>query len=236
MMKRTIYIFVTLCLLASCKQAPKPTEQESPLTKLEQLYQLPPDSVIPFFDLSGDSLTEFPDLSHYTIAQLNLSGNLLDTVDVHLLPKGLHELNISGNRFSKFPDLSHCNIDSLDLSHNQLSQLVYKRLPNGIRWLDMSHNCMSGIFCYGELTYGSIEKIEKVDLSYNKIRGLRLDSHSRGHDLRDEPFKDLVFMRKSDETGSGSWYLLELPADSLISYPHLDYNDKGVIAYVKSIA
>ena len=87
-----------------------------------------------------------------------------------------------------------------------------------------------------KLLLRSIEKIEKVDLSYNKIRGLRLDSHSRGHDLRDEPFKDLVFMRKSDETGSGSWYLLELPADSLISYPHLDYNDKGVIAYVKFIA
>ena len=74
-MKRTVYLFLALCLLASCKQAPKPTGQKRPLTKLEQLYRTRPDSAIFSYDLSNCGISEFPDLSRYTIKSLNLSGN-----------------------------------------------------------------------------------------------------------------------------------------------------------------
>ena len=66
--------------------------------KLERLHQISPDSVIAHYDLSGDSLKEFPDLSGYTIRSLDLSHNLLDTFVPRYLPTGLEKLDLSYNR------------------------------------------------------------------------------------------------------------------------------------------
>ena len=68
-------------------------------TKLEKLYLLPFDSVMNIYDLSNDSIVDFPDLSSYTIKSLNLSGNLLDTIIPHFLPKGLERMNLSNNKY-----------------------------------------------------------------------------------------------------------------------------------------
>lgn len=46
------------------------------LTKLEQLFLLPIDSVMCSYDLSNDSIMVFPNLSAYTIKALDLSGNM----------------------------------------------------------------------------------------------------------------------------------------------------------------
>ena len=76
-----IIIFIGLALLlASCKQEQKPEPVPEELTKLERLYRIRPDSVMKHYDLSNDSLTEFPDLSRYVISSLDLSHNLLDTI------------------------------------------------------------------------------------------------------------------------------------------------------------
>ena len=179
-MKRTIYIFVTLCLLASCKQAPKPTEQKRPLAKLEQLYRIRPDSVIPFFDLSGDSLTEFPDLSRYVIRSLDLSHNLIDTFIAERLPLGIEKLDLSHNSFSgdvhigvksdgKYFTIPHIAIPTLidlDFSHNSLWHLIV--YGASLRRLDVSYN--------DSLSYFDVDnQLQYLDVSYdNSLRRLAI--------------------------------------------------------------
>ena len=151
-MKRTVYFFLALCLLASCKQAPKPTEQKRPLAKLEQLYRIRPDSVIPFFDLSEDSLTEFPDLSRYVIRSLDLSHNLIDTFVAERLPLGIEKLDLSHN----------CFRDTLEigLKQNEKNEpFLYIEIPTLID-LDFSHNSLRYLIVYGSL-------LRRLDVSYN---------------------------------------------------------------------
>ena len=95
-MKNAGLIFFVLLFLLSCHAGSKKGTLEhvsvKKLTKLEHLFLLPSDSVINAYDLSNDSIVSFPDLSAYTIKTLNLSGNLLDTIIPHFLPKKLEIL------------------------------------------------------------------------------------------------------------------------------------------------
>ena len=61
---------------ASCTER-KAETPEPDSGKLEILRHVRPDSVMDYYDLSGDSLTEFPDLSRYVIRSLDLSYNRL---------------------------------------------------------------------------------------------------------------------------------------------------------------
>ena len=180
MMKRTFYSLLALCLLAGCKQASKPTEQERPLAKLEQLYRIRPDSVIPFFDLSGDSLTEFPDLSRYIIRSLDLSHNLIDTFVAERLPLGIEKLNLSHNCFrdsleiglkrdeknDPFLHIAIPTLTDLDFSHNSLRYLlVYNSL---LRRLNVSYNDSLSYFGVGN-------QLQYLDVSYdNSLRRLAI--------------------------------------------------------------
>ena len=95
--------------------------------QLERLYCVRPDSVMDYYDLSGDSLTEFPDLSRYVIRSLDLSHNRLDTIIPERLPLTLEE--------------------RLDLSHHRLEgelEVKKKSMPT-LRELDLSYNKLEGI-------------------------------------------------------------------------------------------
>ncbi len=131
--------------------------------KLERLHQISPDSVIAHYDLSGDSLKEFPDLSGYTIRSLDLSHNRLDTIIPERLPAGLEKLDLSHNRLEGevnvdidklWPpldelDLSYnmiqgihiynSRLEKLILAHNNLVEHVIVS-PYNLRYLDLSHN------------------------------------------------------------------------------------------------
>ena len=152
-MKRTIYILLTLCLLTGCRQAPKPVEQ--PLSKLEQLHRIRPDSVMEFFDLSNDSLTKFPDLSRYVIRSLDLSHNLLDTFIAERLPLGIEKLDLSHN----------CFRDTLEIGgikRNEKNELIPFRLiviPTLVD-LDLSHNSLRYLFVWGS-------SLRRLDVSHN---------------------------------------------------------------------
>ena len=61
------------------------------LTKLKKLFLLPYDSVMVHYDLSNDNVENFPNLSAFTIKSLDLSHNLLDTINPLFLPKGLEK-------------------------------------------------------------------------------------------------------------------------------------------------
>ena len=72
------------------------------LTKLKKLFLLPYDSVMVHYDLSNDNVENFPNLSAFTIKSLDLSHNLLDTINALFLPKGLEKLNLSHNLYCGF--------------------------------------------------------------------------------------------------------------------------------------
>ena len=97
-MKANIIFFALLLLSCNSGSNKRKAEVER-FTKLEEFLLLPFDSVMNMYDLSNDSIVDFPDLSSYTIKSLNLSGNLLDTIIPHFLPKGLERLNLSNNKY-----------------------------------------------------------------------------------------------------------------------------------------
>lgn len=129
-------------------------------TKLEKLYLLSFDSVMDCCDLSDDSIVDFPNLSSYTIKSLNLSGNLLDTIIPHFLPKKLEILNLSHNRYSgqlRIKEGTICALREIDLSYNALSS-IYVGGP--LYRIIVSHNDLSSV-CLNH------KNIQYLDISYN---------------------------------------------------------------------
>lgn len=59
--------------------------------QVRESFSLPQDSVIQVYDLSNDSISNFPDLSVYNIKSLDLSCNLLDTIVIDNLPKNWND-------------------------------------------------------------------------------------------------------------------------------------------------
>ena len=153
-----------IAVLISCRDNKESreqnTESEKEPGKLELLLTLPVDSAIDFYDLSNDSIRDFPDLSEYTIKSLDLSHNEIDTFIVDFLPKGIEKLNLSYNLLRNvlpYELMPHSSLRDIDISHNRIS-LVMLGIP--VRKINASHN---------ELTSISFnhENIEYVDISYN---------------------------------------------------------------------
>lgn len=143
---------------ASCTER-KAEAPEPASGKQESLRHVRPDSVMDCYDLSGDSIREFPDLSGYTIRTLDLSHNLLDTLPPGYLPRGLERLDLSHNRLAGEVELDSRSfpvLRELDLSHNRVVGfmsdipfrkliLAHNRLDYHVRlsasqYLDLSHN------------------------------------------------------------------------------------------------
>lgn len=142
-MKKMSFIFFIL-LLVSCNLDRNKKLMEvakiGELTKLEELFLLPSDSVMSMYDLSNDSIMDFPDLSGYTIRSLNLSGNLLDTIIPHFLPKELESLNLSNNQYKGYVNIRRYTIPTLkeiDLSYNSLDSI---RITEPLYRVILSHN------------------------------------------------------------------------------------------------
>lgn len=100
---RMLFYVLACFLLLSCQVDKKSkvvdVSVSGKMTKLERLYLLSHDSILQSYDLSNDSITHFPNLSKYTINNLDLSGNLLDTLIIDFLPKNLERLNLSYNYY-----------------------------------------------------------------------------------------------------------------------------------------
>jgi hypothetical protein len=164
-MKKAYFVLISIVVLISCRENRKISGQQTESTKepgkLEFLSTLPVDSIIDFYDLSNDSIREFPDLSGYTIKSLDLSNNELDTFIVNFLPKGIEKLNLSNNLLRNFYILetksSYENLKEIDISENRISS-VSIGLP--VRKINASHNELTSISF-------SHKNIEYVDVSYN---------------------------------------------------------------------
>ena len=158
-MKANIIFFALLLLSCNSGSNKRKAEVER-FTKLEEFLLLPFDSVMNMYDLSNDSIVDFPDLSSYTIKSLNLSGNLLDTIIPHFLPKGLERLNLSNNKYKGSVNIRRYTIPSLkevDLSYNTLDSI---RITEPLYRIILSNNNLVFI--------GLNQKnIQYLDVSYN---------------------------------------------------------------------
>lgn len=154
-----------IVLVLACKKGDKAntlelSQEEIKLTKLEKLLLLPQDTLIFSYDLSNDSLRTFPDLSAYTIKTLDLSGNMLDTIIPHYLPKGLDKLNLSHNKYRgqlRILENSMHTLKELDISYNAL-KTIYVGEP--LYRIIVSHNDLVEV----DINH---RHIQYLDISYN---------------------------------------------------------------------
>ncbi|WP_301885816.1 hypothetical protein [Bacteroides caecimuris] len=162
-MKNIIYILLVSFLLSCGMMSKKEVIDQLPtneLTKLETLFLLPYDSVMDYYDLSNDSIVNFPDLSAFTIKSLDLSHNLLDTINPLFLPKGLEKLNLSHNLYCGFILIRKNTIPylkELDMSHNALNRID---ISPPLYRINVSYNDLAII----DLNH---KNIQYLDISYN---------------------------------------------------------------------
>lgn len=163
-MKYLICILLFSPFLLSCRMGIRNESGKQPLTKeltkLEKLFWLPYDSVMVYHDLSNDNIENFPNLSAFTIKSLDLSHNLLDTINPLFLPKGLEKLNLSHNLYCGFILIRKNTIPylkELDISHNALNRID---IAPPLYRINVSYNDLNVI----DLNH---KNIQYLDISYN---------------------------------------------------------------------
>ena len=126
-MKKVILLII-LIQLSSCKTYTKFNTNE--LSQSDTIYHL---------DLSNKNLKTQPDLSKFTIIELNISKNRIATFEENKLPKGIKKLNFSHNKISKkviFKEEK--DFELVNFSNNKMKSFFY---PNGIiKNLNLSNN------------------------------------------------------------------------------------------------
>ena len=122
-----------LIQLSSCKTYTKLNMNE--LSQSDTIYHL---------DLSNRNLKTQPDLSKFTIIELNISKNRITTFDENKLPKGIQKLNFSHNRISKRVVFrKERNLESVNFSNNKMESFYF---TNGIiKNLNLSNNKLVSI-------------------------------------------------------------------------------------------
>lgn len=163
-MKYLICILLFSPFLLSCRMGIRNESGKQPLTKeltkLEKLFWLPYDSVMVYYDPSNDNIENFPNLSAFTIKSLDLSHNLLDTINPLFLPKGLEKLNLSHNLYCGFILIRKNTIPylkELDMSHNALNRID---IAPPLYRINVSYNDLNVI----DLNH---KDIQYLDISYN---------------------------------------------------------------------
>ena len=163
-MKYLICILLFSPFLLSCRMGIRNESGKQPLTKeltkLEKLFLLPYDSVMVYYDLSNDNIENFPNLSAFTIKSLDLSHNLLDTINPLFLPKGLEKLNLSHNLYCGFILIKKNTIPylkELDMSHNALNRID---IAPPLYRINVSYNDLDNI----DMNH---KNLQYLDISYN---------------------------------------------------------------------
>mgnify|MGYP003602684992 FL=1 len=131
-MKKLISLIIFI-LLSSCKTYTKFNSNE--LSQSDTIYYL---------DLSNRNLKTQPDLSKFTIIELNISKNRIAAFDENKLPKGIQKLNFSNNRISKKVIFNNArNLELVNFSNNKIESFYY---TNGIvKNLNLSNNKLVSI-------------------------------------------------------------------------------------------
>lgn len=155
--------------------------------KLEHLYRLPKDTVLDYYDLSYQRLTEVPDLSQYHIRHLNLSHNRIEYYGGtewpwgrkkpwRKFPKGVEIIDLSHNRLRglTFENDSIPQLKAINASHNELKEVVLNS-PQ-LEYCNLSHNDIFSLSFRGVSSYYRYEKgiprgkkphLRHLDISHN---------------------------------------------------------------------
>ncbi|GMR35015.1 hypothetical protein PMAYCL1PPCAC_05210, partial [Pristionchus mayeri] len=121
---------------------------------------------LPSLSLSSSSLS--------SLRHLNISSNLLMSVEWESLPSRVEHLHIDHNRVRilKGNAANHrCRV--LSLSHNSLTSLSPSLLPDSIEYLDVSYNSIASI---APSTFSSKSSLSSLNLGWNALRSLSLNS------------------------------------------------------------
>ncbi|KAL8618527.1 hypothetical protein ACOMHN_000672 [Nucella lapillus] len=146
-------------------------------------------------DLSFNSLTSFPDVSHpifKSLYHLNLSHNHIKEVPDSLLWSLAHlqSLDMSFNKLSVVPDFAHVQLPLLkllDLSHNSLREIPCGRFQGlfGLETLVLDHNWIGQILPH---SFINVSALQVLSLHSNALESLPLsvfDEHLSDLDLSD---------------------------------------------------
>lgn len=149
---------------------------------------------IEHLDLSDYSIEAFPDLSAYTIKLLDISHNMIDTLDWRMLPKGIE-------RF----DISHNNLRDLKLGYRKIYWRPKTAENTTVKYLDCSHNTIRYIGVIGVIDtvianhnkqhYSSIyatRKMKFLDVLYNKEYVLELLTSSLANSYKYDSIKKVI--------------------------------------------
>lgn len=163
-------MFLISCQVHTTNEMEKADSMVDLPSKLDRLLSLPQDTVLDYYDLSNDFLLTFPDLSGYTIRELNLSHNYLDTLNENFLPKGLKVLDLSYNYLRSIA-FDFKGLEELYLSHNYMNFFYTSFFIDRI---DISHNNLryfllnwSYKFYYGFWKNEEGKRMSYLNISYN---------------------------------------------------------------------
>ncbi|GMT28400.1 hypothetical protein PFISCL1PPCAC_19697, partial [Pristionchus fissidentatus] len=109
-----------------------------------------------------------------SLRHLNLSSNLLASLDWEGIPLKIEYLHVDHNRMRTLKGTpAYHRIRVLSLSHNGLSSLSSSLLPDSIESIDISFNSISSI---APSTFASKAALTNINLSWNGLRSITLDS------------------------------------------------------------
>ena len=185
-MKLTFTLILAIFLFSCTGQKKQPQEEllpEKELTKLEQLMLLPKDSVIKFYDLSNDSILEFPNLSDYTIKSLDLSHNLIDTTLTAYLPKEIEKLDLSYNLLNNIFDFQ------FELDSAQEDTLKGMVKLNALDKINRSHSIKEINISHNNITFLGIKPdLEKIIATHNDLKVIQFSHRKIKYiDISDNP-------------------------------------------------
>lgn len=184
---KLITTLLLFTFLFSCIDQKKQQQEEflpeKNLSKLEQLMLLPKDSVIKHYDLSNDSIMEFPDLSDFTIKCLDLSHNLIGTLIMKYLPKEIEKLDLSYNLLNNIFDfqfeLDSAQEDTLNKmdKYNALEKI---NRSHSIREINISHNNITRVYISPDLY--------RIIATHNDLKNIKFSHRNIKYiDISDNP-------------------------------------------------
>lgn len=149
---KKILALLSIASVFSCK--PYPNFNPDDLSKTDTIYKL---------DLSQRGFTSQPDLSKFTILDLDLSNNKIAVFEETKLPKGIHTLKMSRNKLSKIVNLKEKrNFKKLDFSFNKIEDFYYQNGFAAI--LNLSDNTLHSV----QLPLYNTKKADTLNVANNK--------------------------------------------------------------------
>ena len=124
-----------------------------------------PNSLIEL-DCLCSKITTIPNNLPVSLINLNLSSNMIKSLDNIIFPNSLRKLCISHNNLIKLPNNLPENIEILDISNNKINSLDNVIFPNSVKEIYIRYNNLS------KLPNKLPNSLKILDISFNNIKSL----------------------------------------------------------------